>query len=63
VDDVIDDRSRREGWRFWRWLSGRKNIVMRGGNNGINEGVNVVVRNGRTNSMDVAGSTGIAGSE
>ncbi len=36
---------------------------MRGGNNGINEGVNVVVRNGRTNSMDVAGSTGIAGSE
>jgi hypothetical protein len=63
VDDVVDDGSRREGWRLWRWLSRRKNIVMHGRNNGISVGVNVLMRNGRTNSMDVAGSTGIAGSE
>ncbi len=63
MDDVVDDGSHWEGWRFWRWLSGRKNSGMHGGNNSIGQDINVIVRNGRTNSMDVVESTGIAGSK
>jgi hypothetical protein len=63
VDAVVDDGSRWEGWRFWRWLSGRKNSGMHGGNNGIGEGINVVMRNGRTDSMEVVGNPGVAGSK
>ncbi len=63
VDYVVNDGSRWDGWRIGRWLSGRKNSGMHGGNNGISEGINVVVRNGRADSMDVVGSTFVAGSK